>query len=212
MDSVTKSIAASIKRYPTLYSCRTDVLDHMFCGYGTGYEWVKGKLIDPYKKKGEKYKHHTNTLPKKIHHLMTNDLKMRFELEEDWYKKYIEFKIQHASKLAFLTWIDKPDADFKAISNPMKEVSIDIGYRKPMRQLDEKYSPLCNVPNNVEESWLAAAREIAGVILHPNSTLPTLLGTLSFSAEQIKIMNEKNKELAHTILADLEHRFPIICK
>ena len=38
-DSVDKQVANALRKYPDLHDNRDEILDHMFCCYGTGYEW-----------------------------------------------------------------------------------------------------------------------------------------------------------------------------
>ena len=42
--TVDKKIAAHIRAYPTLFGCRTKVLEQWFCVIGNGTEWVDGEL------------------------------------------------------------------------------------------------------------------------------------------------------------------------
>lgn len=39
------TIRRSLWRYPTLYAVRADVLYHLFCSVGNGYEWEAGELV-----------------------------------------------------------------------------------------------------------------------------------------------------------------------
>ena len=46
--NINQKIANSIRKYPDMYRCRTDVLHHWFCVNGNGMEWHNGKLINGY--------------------------------------------------------------------------------------------------------------------------------------------------------------------
>lgn len=46
MSTVKQTLKFCMLRYPTIFPNPVDVLIHLFCSIGTGYEWFNGELVD----------------------------------------------------------------------------------------------------------------------------------------------------------------------
>ena len=207
-STVTQQIADTIRRYPTLYNCRTSVLEHMLCSIGGGYQWINGGLIDPHLKETCEKSGDDSDYLAKFFHKMPEDMRIRFELEEKFHKFIIQFRIDNADSLAKLSWVDRPDNKLESMSANLRGGTIDLNDRRAIYPMDSRYSNLCLVPDDVKPDWLTAVREMANVVLHPNATV---IGNEDyFDAEQSKARTESNRAIATKVLAELEERFPIV--
>ena len=46
MPSVRDTVKSAIWQYPSLFHNRTEVLHHLFCVLGNGFDWEDGELVD----------------------------------------------------------------------------------------------------------------------------------------------------------------------
>ena len=52
--NVELTIQDCFDNYPGLFKERVDVLNHLFCVIGNGYDWKNGELVDNVTTRGEK--------------------------------------------------------------------------------------------------------------------------------------------------------------
>ncbi len=156
MSLINKRIADSIRRYPTLYRCRTDVLEHWFCVIGNGMEWQDGQLVSIFDE---------SPLPT-VEQLAAESTKwMRERLEEDAnemdastlarYRVMIEqestrvrFTVENASDLALVSWSHYLNPVLKNVASPKSIYPLCA------------YSRMSQVPDDVDPEYLAAVREM----------------------------------------------------
>lgn len=189
--SINKAIADSIRAYPTLYRCRTDVLEHWFCTIGNGMMWEDGKLVHSYSEE-----------PRTLEQIIKEDTayqvqdlstpRRRVALAKNI--AYLTTIYNNADDLAQLPW---DSSDRVAMSN-----SPDSLPPKAIYPLCE-YSRMCSVPDDVDPEYLAAVREMIFAVFDSNK----VSCAARTSSEQHKALVEKNCEFADKILQQLARRF-----
>ena len=159
--SFDAALAVQAKWWPTLYSCRARILDHMFGVIGSGEKWTDGRLTDG--TKSEK------------------DRQRRFDRQNEA-KQHIHAEI--ASTLFIPSTPRTPEQVAKVIndfdhpdvirSEQDRIMSDRLGgfkeYRK--RQGYTLFYPLCEqhsncftVPDDVRPDWLAGVREFLEMVI-----------------------------------------------
>lgn len=182
-NPVDQRIAQSICAYPTLFGCRTKVLEFWFCVIGNGTEWVDGELQgEPFREETleEKIQFSTSWIQDRMddpHTKNTADLQARWRMMLLETSNQIRFRVENAHTLALVPWGVLRDSP--------------RGRIYPMCS----YSRMAQVPSNVKPEWLAAVREM---ILEVFAYEPELEDTEE---------HERNLVFADQILQSLAKRF-----
>lgn len=163
-DNLEDQISFSMKWYPTLFDSkygRIKVLAHMYLSYGTGYEWVDGKLL--------KYDD-LNT-----DHGMYEYRRARWEYEKEGKDKELEELLNHWEEMTNIVSKTGEGSQYlKGIQRDINKLQDELDNfnpygkeypdNKPYKYRDDKssdiYSPIFNIPENVESDYLEGAKEI----------------------------------------------------
>jgi hypothetical protein len=195
--SLNDAIARNIRRWPTLYACRTDVLHQWFCVNGNGMSWEEGRLVAyDHNKRVPSLKSMIADATEPLRHnqkIFQDDpeqaakYRVLIRMEQD----LIRTRYQMADDLALITW--------------------DQGYSAGSEFPSRRIYPLCEyarmncVPDDVDAEYLAAVREMILVVFRsdPSNTMCPHDAT----AEQQAAAHQANIEFADKVLQDLARRF-----
>lgn len=165
-----EQIAFSMKWYPTLYDSkygRIKVLDHMYLGYGTEYEWEDGELVnfsdlntdhDMYNYRESRWSRERLNNIKKLKELEDHwndmyNISVRTGQTDDIYLPRIKWEIEELEDK-----IDNFDPYGKEYTGEKPLAFKNISYSK-------QYSPIFHIPDDIKEDYLKGAKEIVKYIL-----------------------------------------------
>lgn len=135
-DELAEKLAIHIYQYPTLFKTGGDVLNHMFCCYGTGYEWnEEGELEEmeyPYVDENINFE---TFLADRFKHLPPINEKDRLREIKRYADEY--------SRIVLIRATCNERAKDKRVT-----------YRQISNM--SKYSPINNIPINVKPVWQEA--------------------------------------------------------
>ncbi len=183
MSLINKRIADSIRRYPTLYRCRTDVLEQWFCVIGNGMEWQDGQLVSILNTKWMRER-----LEEDANEMDASTL-ARYRVMIQQESTRIRFTVENASDLALVEWSHNTPTRIK-----------DSFSAKSIYPLCS-YSRMSQVPDDVDPEYLAAVREMIFVVFRSE---PSQYG---FDPETNAKQHEANIQFASQTLAHLAQRF-----
>lgn len=153
-------IRLSILNYPTIFKNRSDVLDHLFCVIGNGYEWENGELVA-----ADTNREATNKREaKKALTDWLSGTRERLGLDFDYEFSYRERKKPKESRVTFarrwmkVRWADAYEA-IEDIDNRVSETPDKSFY--PICE----YSRMCTVPDDVREDWLSGVIECCQLVI-----------------------------------------------
>jgi transcriptional regulator with XRE-family HTH domain len=170
--------------YPTLFKTRVDVLNHLFCTCGNGYDWYKGELTEPDDEQyyGEDY------LKKLESHLVNekafqhNKLSLKQEklnrLEEEK-KKPLHRLIKTICEIKGIT----PGQYFKEQEEAINRLPDDRYYEIEDRKYRwyffcagecRSWAPLFNYPKDIKADWLAGIEETKQLLIEDGYDLNNL--------------------------------------
>jgi len=189
-----KALAARVKWWPGLYSCRARILDHLFATIGNGEEWKDGRLTDGLRSEKDRQR--------LFDRVNADRRRLRESLERHAAEQNKDHKPQRFRPESPRT----PEQVAKVLNdrrhpdvlrtNRDRSLSEFLGGFKAYRQrqgntlfypMCENYSRCFTVPDDVRPDWLAGIREFLGMV--------------------IKWDDNRNVEIAKKALANLEARF-----
>ena len=199
--SITQQIADKIRRYPTLFSCRTSVLHPWFCVIGSGYEWANGRLIElnperPFRSLEEAIHEATESMTARLswedwppESLARQHYALRYE------KEMIARRWDMAEELALVSWGQPRPNGFTSYTDIVPEKISELS----------KYCLLAEIPDNVDPEYLEAAREMIQEIFQSQ---PWQSSRDGFRVdEEALAQHESNLEFADGIAQELAQRF-----
>jgi len=202
---LNKLVQQCFDTFPTLYQNREQVLDHLYCVLGNGYEWgTDGTIGYP---RGEKH-------PKRTLREVVSE-----EIREIYLSGTYKMSAPEGKKAKEDFIARTIDEDIKRIESTPKPKYFYPLYDSCM---------VMTVPDNVQQDYLDGAFETLELILNapdnphePFEAIPSELKSAflkrvqdSARKKQEEIVMERNKEAednkktARKVLADLERRFP----
>lgn len=175
-----ETIQTILDKYPTLFGDRKSVLVYLYCYFGTGYEWINGELVSD-ETNGEFKGKLINNIAKQ--HLTEEEccLKYVYESTKEPSILYVEFvdKIKGIKECFMNKGINKYNYS-KNESIKLYEDNVLQPYLNIIRAirndymlnidkiLNEEYSPIYNIPNDIKEDWLEGAKEVKSLIIYKN--------------------------------------------
>jgi hypothetical protein len=189
--SVNQRIAESIRAYPTLFGCRTDVLHYWFCVIGNGTEWEDGELRgEPLRELSvdEKIQEGTSWIQSRLDDAHTQarpELMARYRMLMLEAAQQIRFRMENAADLALVPW-----------------GTLQTSPRQSIYGLCD-YSRLSTVPDDVKPAWLDAVREM---IMEVFSSEPRADHHRGFT-DPAQQTHDQNLEFADQCLQSLAQRF-----
>ena len=200
MSTLNQMIADSIRRYPGLYRCRTDVLEQWFCVNGNGMEWQDGKLMPSYQDQPmctieQHIAFHTEWMHKRLaeaEHANNLQEQARYRAMINREAVNIRYTVENADDLALIPWNTTYEPDRQDGFNP-----------KSIYPLCE-YARMNRVPDDVDPEWLAAVREMIFKVFVSQPNQPPVR---RLTAEQAQKQHDDNILFADKVLQDLARRF-----
>lgn len=206
MPTLNETIADSIRAYPTLYNCRTDVLHQFFCVNGNGMDWENGELVDPYRR---------SEPPRSLNQRIEE---IRKRVEENEFLRSLgnkpelsEFKQSYLVKLR----VDaaREEMEIRFLYENADDLALTVWDTSPLSSRDwlkpKAIYPLCQyscmneVPDDVKPEWLAAVREMILAVFEAPASKPNHRQT----AEQCAQEQSNNINFADNVLQSLNKRF-----
>ena len=149
-----ETIEESIKNYPALFPERVAVLDHLFCSYGNGYDWVDGELVNIFPEEAVRDE--------------------RDAVWEDQGKKFVDEMGEKANEPVLKEYIQETLEYFKHLSEEYRTIRNEykkradrhysLGTYKEWCPMCE-YSGLVNFPDDIKPDWAVGVKEVANKIL-----------------------------------------------
>jgi hypothetical protein len=188
MNKLDKAIKKAMLTYPTVYPTRERFLSHVFLVIGNGYDWNNGVLVSyggrvPKNREEfvsdiiERITHTTEQSDKRIKEY--NDESGLFgKLDEETLKKVTDREAERlAERLEDLQ--DELKTRYDMFDNIKKYVALQATeYKNPgyyEMNICKPYAKICNIPDDIEESWLNGAIEIAELLLPVNPNFEQIL-------------------------------------
>ena len=181
--NVELTIQDCFDNYPSLFKERADVLNHLFCTIGNGYDWVNGELVEyePSEGKdkilkarlvdGKAFQH--NKLSLRAESKLYEDERIAEGWYEEWHRRYPDDDIEKMKSVRQKTISKLPD---------------DVYYKEPLRKkrwyfyvnipgreyIDfcENFAFLFNYPDNIKPDWKDAIEECRGLLIEDGFELP----------------------------------------
>jgi hypothetical protein len=189
MNKLDKAIKNAMLTYPTVYPTRERFLSHVFLVIGNGYDWNNGVLVSygdirVFKNREE----FVSDIDKRITHAIEqsdkrikeyNDESDPFDkLDEETLKKVTDREAERlAERLEDLQ--DELKTRYDMFDNIKKYVAAQATeYKNPgyyEMNICKPYAKICNIPDDIEESWLDGAIEIAELLLPVNPNFEQIL-------------------------------------
>lgn len=189
MNKLDKAIKKAMLTYPTVYPTRERFLSHVFLVIGNGYDWNNGVLVSygdirVFKNREE----FVSDIDKRITHAIEqsdkrikeyNDESDPFDkLDEETLKKVTDREAERlAERLEDLQ--DELKTRYDMFDNIKKYVAAQATeYKNPgyyEMNICKPYAKICNIPDDIEESWLDGAIEIAELLLPVNPNFEQIL-------------------------------------
>lgn len=205
MKELDQQIANTIRRYPTLFACRTSVLHQWFCVIGNGREWVNGRLVSrederPLLSRAQTIEKQTEWLVKRAkenkkifgncpERRAVDAYNLRFEID------MVGRRYDLADHLALMSW-PRPCPSRRDRDTDIAPEKIYPWYMG---------SHLSNVPDDVQPEYLAAAREM---LLEIFQSQPWQYEWgFEMKQEEILAEHERSLQMADGIAQELARRF-----
>lgn len=182
--NVELTIQDCFDNYPGLFKERADVLNHLFCVIGNGYEWENGELVDNYMPTNSEIKDLESHLVdgKAFQH---NKLSLRAESQlyeqeriangwyEEYLKRYPDEDIEHLKSIRQKTIAKLPDDEYYQEPNRMKRWYFYINIPgKEYVDFHENFAFLFNYPDDIKPDWKAAIEECRKLLIEDGFELP----------------------------------------
>ena len=186
MASVEQTVRNDLLLWPSILVNRFNVLHHLFCVIGNGFEWKDGELVESGLKESKEFSIEDGI--KKIidDGLSINELTAYIYLgmcsnDNEKIPSIILEKLQNVANTERERIINKIN-DMVALTFRIDERQADMSYpsyeRYPYHTVELykeskvefypicEYSRICNLPDNIKPDWLIAARDMYNFIIH----------------------------------------------
>jgi len=197
MNKLDKAIKQAMLTYPTVFPTRERFLSHVFLCIGNGYDWVNGVLVSdssgrvPKNREDfvsdivERITYATEQSDKRIKEY--NESGPFGKLDEETLKKVTDRETERlAERLEDLQ--DELVTRYDMFDNINKYVMTKATeYKNPgyyEMNICKPYAKICNIPDDIEESWLNGAIEIAELLLPVNPNFEQILIDLNAKAKR----------------------------
>lgn len=181
---VNSVLRNSLMMYPSLYTNKFQVYEHLFLVIGNGYEWVNGALVSDDTK-------HPCTKKQAISKIMNwhvdYDIKESFEisdavrflknaanadeseykkLAEEYVKEYINgFRAENIRRTKYINQVlDVNKIIAEELHYVEDESAKEHGWKDEIYPLCE-YSKIMNIPDNIKPDWKAAVKEFYNYLM-----------------------------------------------
>lgn len=144
--SVNATVRRMLWHYPTLYKNRLQCLEELFTGYGNGYEWVNGCLVNKFG-----YPTRDDDTVYEDVGAKVREAKSRHRAEDA--AEYVAAARKHAKLYNWQLRFVRENIDDLVLSSLYDK--LEFWYHEP----SENYSPIFTIPEDVTRDWLDAAIE-----------------------------------------------------
>ena len=198
------TIQLMFDHYPELFKTRADVLNHLFCTCGNGYDWYNGELADP----DDKNYYSDQYLKELESHLVNgrafqhNKLSLKQEkltvLKEEK-KKPLHRLIKTICEIKGIT----PEQYFKEQEEAINRLPNDRYYEIEDRKYRwyffcagecKSWAPLFNYPKDIKDDWLAGIEETKQLLIEDGYDLNNLGSYGEDQERRLKERRNKYKE------------------
>lgn len=175
--TVKSELKHCLLNFPRIFPNALSVYDHWFCVIGNGYEWKDGELSVPYK---HDKKYSAKTAEQAVINLL------QYAIIEDWtdekstilsiIKAFMEEGpdnikfIQNFVLSQNMQTMDYVEMIFNT-KNRMNDFSIPVDTVLSKRKDYKftfyplcKYSRICNIPDDIKDDWLKAAKQMIDIM------------------------------------------------
>lgn len=159
--TVFETIKTLLQDYPRLYKNRMDVLYHLFCVIGNGYDWKDGDLVD------------VSGYQKDRPSEYTIDAEANYQALVDFYQNQMSFMPSEEKLRKEAT--DNQQHALYLQENIDQIVNTTTPLLLSTYPLSEEYSSLMNIPEDINQDWAQAAEELAkALIVYHSASLEDL--------------------------------------
>lgn len=191
MNKLDKAIKKAMLTYPTVYPTRERFLSHVFLVIGNGYDWDNGVLVS-----------YGDRIPKTREEFVSDIVERITNATErsDKFIKDLNDEAGNYGKLDDETLKKITDREKERLSERLEDLQDELttrydmfdniktkattratGYPNPgyyEMNICKPYAYICNIPDDIEESWLDGAIEIAELLLPVNPDFEQILADL----------------------------------
>jgi len=190
--NVEDTVRRLLMDWPSLYKSRSDVMENLFCCYGTGYDWIDGEIAFEYGEDAYQEMHARARERRPV----TDDPQVilaarRAGMSEQERQREDERAAEMTALLAKYPGeepyvpVEVEVARLEADEARYVWENIDAlcQRRMPRPQIYpmSEYSPLARIPDDVKDDWLDAAQEAVWMVL---ASVTTSDASIGYSVEQ----------------------------
>ena len=181
--NVELTIQDCFDNYPGLFKERADVLSHLFCTIGNGYEWKDGELVinvptdsglvllESHLVDGKAFQH--NKLSLRAESQLYEQERIAQGWYDDWKNRYPDSNIEEMKAIRQKTIAKLPDDVY--YREPERKKRWGFFVNIPNRQyvdFHENFSFLFNYPDDIKPDWKDAIEECRGLLVEDGFELP----------------------------------------
>lgn len=207
--NVDDTVRLSLYNYPSLYTDRWAVFEHILCGYGTGYDWVDGELVDTLSEATEEHRRRKPLLrdadaelermiaehrsdAQRRNEFRAADDQVEVEPSEFLVNSWRELAAETAERVRYV------HDNLDELTHTRKQPQHVGEMSRPARGLT--FSPLASIPDDVTSDWLDACQEAAEFVLA--SERSNHLWDADINPQERKPVSREMREMLHSILEE----------
>jgi len=210
--NVEDTVRRNLMDWPSLYKSRSDVMENLFCCYGTGYDWIDGEIAweEGEAAYQEMYDRHRERTP------VSDDPEVilaarRAGMTEQQRRREDE---RNAEMMALMEKYPDDEPWVPAEVELAREEAEETRYvwenidalcqrRAPRPSIYpmSEYSPLTRIPDDVKDDWLDAAQEAVWMVL---ASVTTSDASIGYSVEQQERQIFRQHEYARAAQARID--------
>jgi hypothetical protein len=174
--NVYKTVKSNLILYPGLFPNAFYVYEHLFCTSGNGFDWKNGQLCDYYDEEFSIEDSVISLIDNTIAYTPYNLVFLGNDKDLKKGAKSILGELRENIENAF-SWKSK-----------MFDFSFPENYK--IMYLS-KYSSLCNLPDDIQEDWLQAAKKMYKILINNRDKIDDREGWLDKIGPRIETLIEK---------------------
>lgn len=188
MNKLDKAIKKAMLTYPTVYPTRERFLSHAFLVIGNGYDWDNGVLVSYGDRSPKNREEFVSDIVERITHATerSDNFIKEFNDETGPYGKLDDEtlkKLTQREKERLSERLEDLKEELKTRYDMFDNIKIKAitratEYKNPgyyEMNICKPYAKICNMPDDIEESWLDGAIEIAELLLPVNTDFEQIL-------------------------------------
>lgn len=183
LSPLDRLIRTALATYPTLYQTRWDVLSNLYLGYGHGYEWQDGALV-------QIFEDGRSDTPDRAAFFADIDRRQagceaEMATASDWLRAHIARQMRGLAAERARRAFQFANLDL-LVHEKRRSAHRSISARELSRSMSTTYSPIATLPEALEPSFRAGALELLDELipaLHYDAEAGTDLGLRAFFLE-----------------------------